>query len=153
MKLITRNTDYAIRILVTMARRQDEACSTAGYIHRDLGISLSFVRKIMQQLGKRGLLKSCKGKGGGFRIGRPPQEINIIEIITATQGPLRFNDCDDRPQSCRNWHTCLMRGALKEVERCVNGELNKITLASLVAVNKVLLRPRIPVKMFTATKR
>ncbi|MBU2258562.1 MAG: Rrf2 family transcriptional regulator, partial [Candidatus Omnitrophica bacterium] len=65
MKLITRDTDYALRALCFIAKNKDKVTPAPELVAK-LKIPRPFLRKILQSLDKNGLLKSYKGKGGGF---------------------------------------------------------------------------------------
>ena len=65
MKLINRDTDYAVRALSYILRRKDKIV-TAAELVRELDMPRPFLRKILQSLNKNGFLKSQRGKGGGF---------------------------------------------------------------------------------------
>jgi len=67
MKLITKQTDYAIRALGAMAKEKDSIFTTS-FLAKKLKISKPFVRAILQKLNKEHMLVSYKGKGGGFKM-------------------------------------------------------------------------------------
>ena len=130
MKLITRNTDYAVRALVSMAEKGDSVTSV-GELSGELKIPRPFLRKILQILNKRGLLQSYKGKGGGFTLARAPENIFLTELIEIFQGPLRINECFIKKGLCHNVRTCILKGKIDEIERQVIKDLKSITIKSL----------------------
>jgi Rrf2 family protein len=131
MKLITRNTDYAIRALLYIAKAKKKIVSveelTAG-----LKTPQAFLRRLLQVLGKRGILKSHKGKGGGFVLKVTPEKIRIIEIMRIFQGKAKMVDCILKKRVCPNTGSCILRVKIKKIERNVFRQLESITLVSLL---------------------
>ncbi|MBM3255649.1 MAG: Rrf2 family transcriptional regulator, partial [Candidatus Omnitrophica bacterium] len=74
MKLITRDTDYALRALCFVARSKDGVVSVSELVD-SLKIPKPFLRKSLQLLNKKGVLKSYKGLGGGFKLTRKPRQL------------------------------------------------------------------------------
>jgi len=131
MKLITRNTDYAIRALANIAGRKDERVSALA-LAKDSGIPGPFLRRILQRLGSKGFVRSYKGIGGGFTLAKKPSYIYISDVIEVFQGRLRLNECLFKKSLCPNRGACLLKKKIDKIERYVAGEVGGITLASLI---------------------
>ncbi len=131
MKLITRDTDYALRALCFIARHKDKIVSAAELVEQ-LKIPRPFLRKILQILNKKRILKSYKGKGGGFLLALPAHKIFLVDLIEIFQGALRLNECFFKKMACPNTKTCALRKKINSIERYVTHELKSITLASLL---------------------
>ena len=131
MKLITRNTDYAIRALLYIAQAKKKRVSVEE-LTAQLKTPQAFLRRLLQILGKRGILKSHKGKGGGFVLKAAPGEIRILEIMRIFQGKVRMVDCALKKQICPNTASCVLRNKIKEIERNALRQLESITLGSLL---------------------
>ena len=131
MKLITRDTDYALRALCFIARHRKEIVSVRELVKK-LKIPKPFLRKILQILNKKRILKSYKGKGGGFLLGVPASKIFLVDLIEIFQGPLRLNECFFKKMACPNTKTCGLKKKIDNIERYVIRELNSITLTSLL---------------------
>ena len=131
MRLITKNTDYAVRALCFMARQKDEIMAVTE-LARKLHIPRPFLRKILQILNKRGLLRSYRGQAGGFMLARPPDSIFLTELIEIFQGPVKLNDCILKKGLCYNIRTCLLKSKIDDVEKRVIRELESITVKSLL---------------------
>ena len=84
LKLITRDTDYAIKALKCIAAKRSETMSVSGLSKR-LEMPRSFLRKILQLLNKKGVLKSSKGKGGGFSLNMPADAISVFSLVEIFQ--------------------------------------------------------------------
>ena len=133
MRLITRNTDYAIRALRFIARNNKRKETIPVYeLARNLNIPKPFLRKILQVLNKKGILKSYKGKGGGFLLAVPPKRILLVNVIEIFQGPLNLNGCILKKRLCPDMRSCVLKKKIGAIEKNVVSELESITLASLL---------------------
>jgi len=134
VKLITRNTDYAVRALCCIAEQKQEVIS-ADQLVKFLKMPRPFLRKILQTLNKEGLLNSSKGKGGGFTLAVSPGKITLTDVMEIFQGPLKLNECTFKKMVCPNVKDCLLKKKIDEIEKEVILRLKAITFESLL-VNK-----------------
>ena len=130
MKLITRNTDYALRAICYMSRQKNLV--TVDELVKMLGVPRQFMRKILQQLNKEKILKSYKGQGGGFKLKASPGKIYIAEIMRIFQGQLGLNGCFLKKDICPNKGKCVLRKKINSIEEDVLRQLKAINVASLV---------------------
>jgi len=131
MKLITRDTDYAVRALCYSAQCPDRKVC-ASEIVRQIKIPRPFLRKILRVLSKNGIIRSYKGKGGGFELAEPPEKIFLIDLIEIFQGPLKINECTFRAEACPDIHSCPLNKKLNEIEKDVFAELSGVSIYSLL---------------------
>ena len=130
MKLITRDTDYAVRALVYMADDPDRV-TTAQELVDQLGMPRAFSRRILQVLSREGILKSVKGKGGGFTIRKPLTKVYLSDVMEAFQGRLQAVGCLFKKKVCPNTRVCPLRGRIRQVEKNLFAELRGITVSYL----------------------
>jgi Rrf2 family transcriptional regulator, nitric oxide-sensitive transcriptional repressor len=131
MRFITKQTDYAIRILAVMAKDADTVFTTSD-LAKKLKISKPFVRAILQKLSREKVVASSKGKGGGFRTALAPDRISIISLIEIFQGPVRLDHCLIRENVCPDVKTCVLKKKLKEIGNYINNEFKVLTLEKLL---------------------
>ncbi|MBI3991585.1 MAG: Rrf2 family transcriptional regulator [Candidatus Omnitrophica bacterium] len=131
MKLITRDTDYAMRALCFIAQSKARVVPVSTLVDK-LRIPRPFLRQILQVLNKNGVLKSLKGSGGGFQLAILPQQILLADLIKIFQGPLKINECIFKKKLCPNRSTCTLRDKISSIEKDVILELGKITVSSLL---------------------
>ena len=86
--LISTKGRYALRILVDMAEHQGEGIITLQEIARRQEISEKYLESIVRELVKGGVVTGQRGKGGGYRLCRPPEQINVGEVLRCTEGSL-----------------------------------------------------------------
>jgi len=131
MKLITRDTDYAVRALCYMARRKKKTVSVSELV-LCLRIPRPFLRKILQQLTKSGLLKSSIGKGGGFALSRPIGKISVADVLDVFQDPSQLSSHVFKKNKCPHIKTCAMKEILDCIERDVTARLRSVSIADLI---------------------
>ena len=135
MKLVTRDTDYAIRALCYIAKRKKSIVSVKKLV-RDLKIPQPFLRKILQRLNKARLLKSYKGKGGGFELSHKPNTIFIADIMKIFQGPLKCNEHIFKKSLCPHIKTCALKTKLDMIQKHIVSDLRSISIGSLIKEGK-----------------
>lgn len=131
MKLITRDTDYAVRALCFIAESKEKIVPVSTLVNK-LKIPRPFLRQILQELNKKGILKSYKGSGGGFRLALSPEQIFLADLIKVFQGPLKLNECIFKKKICPNRNECILRARVNSIEKDVISQLREITVASLL---------------------
>lgn len=131
MKLLTRDTDYAVRALRYLAQNDDKLVS-ARELQKKLKTPWPFIRKIMQTLQKKRILTSCKGKNGGFRMAVPAGKIFLVDLIEIFQGRFSLSECLFKKKICPDRDNCLLRQKIESIEHRILGELKAITIDSLL---------------------
>ena len=131
MKLITRDTDYAARALCFIAVNKGKLVTVSTLVEK-LNTPRPFLRKALQKLNQRGILKSHKGAGGGFQLAVRPEDILITDLIQTFQGSFRFNECLLKKDICPNKKSCALKKKLDRIESYVIKELRSVTIASLL---------------------
>ncbi|MGH8808294.1 MAG: Rrf2 family transcriptional regulator, partial [Noviherbaspirillum sp.] len=85
---LTDYTDYSLRTLMYLGMNRDRL-ATIQDIADAYGISKSHLMKIVQQLGQAGLVETIRGRSGGLRLGKEPEQINIGEVVRNTEPDFR----------------------------------------------------------------
>lgn len=133
MNFISRDTDYAIRALLFMAKASKKEITTVDEIVEAENLPEKFSRRILQKLAKKKILVSHKGKKGGFSFLKPPGEIKFTDIMEVFQGKPDLTNCLLKGRVCPNLKkNCGVRRRLKDISKLLNRELEKITIASLL---------------------
>ncbi|HNX81771.1 MAG TPA: Rrf2 family transcriptional regulator [Candidatus Omnitrophota bacterium] len=131
MKLITRDTDYAIRAICFMARHKDQVISVNELV-RELAVPKPFLRKILQVLNKKEIVYSHKGLGGGFSLARPVDTISIMNVMEIFQGEFNLNECHLKKNACPQQVHCPLRAKITSLETYVADTLEKLTIGELL---------------------
>ncbi len=133
MKLINRDSDHALKALLTIAGRRAGETAAVSELTGTLGIPRPYLRKIMQTLARNGIVVSRKGKGGGFTLARRPEAIGLVDILRIFQGEIAFRDCLFREKICRDIQSCPLRRTLSRLEGRFVEELESVSVASLLS--------------------
>jgi Rrf2 family protein len=127
---VTRETDYAIRCVYYLAGKKS-GVTMVDEISKEMNIPKSFLAKILQKLGKGSLVKSYRGVKGGFMLARAPEEISLLKVIEAVQGPLSMNICALDKALCERSTACAIHPVWVEVRREVEKILRRKNFADL----------------------
>ncbi len=125
---LTQYTDYALRILLYLAKHPDRLSSIAE-IATAYGISKNHLMKITNDLVNAGYLVSVRGRNGGIRLGRAPEEINLGALIRHTEDDFDLVGC----ANCIIAPACGMTSILDEALLAFMAVLNRYTLAEALA--------------------
>jgi len=125
---LTRYTDYALRVLIYLGARPDALCSIAE-ISRAYDISQNHLMKVVNDLVNAGYLASARGRFGGIKLAKLPEEINVGAVIRHTEDGFDLVDCGD----CVIAPACGLTGALRQALAAFLAVLDGYTLADLIA--------------------
>jgi len=96
----------------------------------ELCISEAHLSKVMQRLGRQGLVRSTRGPGGGFRLARDASQISLLNVFEAIDGPLDESDCLLDKKVC-NRERCIIGGLTSSVNKQIRKYLSDTTLEDL----------------------
>jgi Rrf2 family nitric oxide-sensitive transcriptional repressor len=129
---LTRHTDYALRLLMLLALEPD-VLHTIEEVARRYGISRNHLMKITQTLAQAGFVESVRGRGGGLRLARTVESINLGAVVRATEDGFELVECFDREHNtCVVASACGLRGPLEEALGAFLGVLDRYSLNDLV---------------------
>jgi Rrf2 family nitric oxide-sensitive transcriptional repressor len=130
---LTRYSDYSLRVLIYLAL-DPQRLVTIEDIARSYDISKAHLMKVVHQLGLRGYVETMRGRGGGLRLARSPEEIRIGEVVRSTEENMDLVECFDPASSrCAIEPTCGLRSVLHEALAAFLAVLDRYTLADIVA--------------------
>ena len=138
---LTRFADYSLRVLMVLAH-QDGASTTIREVAEAQGISENHLMKVVHTLGKRGYVKTTRGKGGGISLARDAADINVGTVIRDVE-PLTPVECfqHDYDGRCLLFKNCRLRGVLYQAQAMYLKTLDGCSIADLVAPTKRLPAP------------
>jgi Rrf2 family protein len=132
MDILRRNTDYGLRLMVSLAQHYDGDTISTRVLAAEQEVSYQLACKLMQQLHEAKLVESLMGPKGGFRLSRRPAEISLLEVIEVLQGPVRLNRCLLRKAACPRRNQCPVRKKIGALQDHIDEFLGAVSLAELV---------------------
>ena len=128
---ITRYTDYSLRVLIYLALQQ-ERLATIQQIADSYDISKNHLMKVVHQLTLKGYIESVRGKNGGLRLHRRPEDINIGVLVRETEQDMNLVECFSSDNQCCITPVCGLKNILAEALRAFLNTLDQYTLADIL---------------------
>jgi len=129
---LTLHTDFALRLLMLLTLEPDEL-HTVKETARRYGISRHHLTKVAHRLVKSDFVDSLRGRGGGLRLNKRPEAINLGAVVRATEDNFALVECFDRERNrCVVTAACGLRGPLEEALLAFLGVLDRYSLADLL---------------------
>jgi Rrf2 family protein len=131
MLSISRQTDYACRVILHLAMLPPGERVTAQGIAKRRLIPRAFVRRVITRLANAGLVTTARGVNGGLELARPASEISLLDVVQAMEGPLALNACVVNPQECPLMKVCSVHEAWVQARDALVAELSQSTFDEL----------------------
>ena len=131
MKLVTKESDYAIRAVLFLAQNKERYVSSQEISKADK-IPLRFLRKILRVLKENKIIETKEGVNGGIKLKISADKLSLDELISLYQGKVQLTECLFRGQICHNKPTCVLRKRIIKIEDKVKKEFKKITIKTLI---------------------
>lgn len=128
---LTDYSDYALRVLMHLGAHPGEII-TSREISQAHGISHNHLTKIVHQLGQLGVLTNLRGRSGGIRLARPPEEIMLGAVIRMTEPDFQMVECFSQNSTCVLTNRCRLKGLLSEATGAYLARLDQVPLSALL---------------------
>lgn len=126
---LTKQTDYAFRVLIYLGSQKEDQLSTIQAIADTFELSKNNVMKVVQKLVSHGLVHSVRGPTGGIKLGKLKEEINLREVIELMEVTLQPVNCN--VPVCRINQSCQLRAVLDQAQTKYLEHTEQFTLADL----------------------
>ncbi len=133
MLRINRQTDYAVRVILALAKRGEGAKLSTSEIQQEMQIPASFMSRIVAQLARTGLLNTFPGREGGLMLPRPAEQITLKDVVEAFEGPILLSACLQAKgeEDCPFRATCPVRTKWGRVQVAMLREMASINFNDL----------------------
>ena len=133
MLKINRQTDYAVRVILALAKQGEGARLSSGAIQREMLIPQALMPRIVSQLAKAGLVNTFPGRDGGLALPRPATLITLSDVVEAFEGPILLSECLQAKgeDDCPFRTNCPVSPKWGRVQVAMMREMAAITFASL----------------------
>ena len=144
MKIVpTRRTDYGVRALINLAQHHPGG-QAAPAISQDMEIPVGFLRQVLQELGRAGLVTSQPGRTGGYALAKEPEDVTLHEIIEALEGKNDEPACALDGGPCHWEKACAIHWVWMAAKESFTDTLKGATLAQIAADDAKLRAGEIP---------
>jgi Rrf2 family protein len=135
MRISTKGR-YGTRLMLELALKYHENKPVLlRQIAENQKISLKYLEQIISPLKNAGFVRAIRGAKGGYMLSKPPEKINLAEIIQCLEGEIDIAECITHPEICDNFTDCITREIWKRVSIKIRDTLESITLADLCKKN------------------
>lgn len=135
--LISTKGRYALRVLIDMAEHQSDGHVPLKEIARRQEISEKYLESIVKSLVKEGVLIGQRGKGGGYRLSKSPDQVTVSAVLRATEGSLAPVSClEQGAASCARMPDCRTLTMWQGLDRVIDGYLSGFTIQDLIRVDE-----------------
>ncbi len=131
MKISTKGR-YGLRILLDLATHQKKGPVNLADITTRQGISEKYLWQVINLAKAAGLINSARGPKGGYTVAKPTDQITVLEIISALEGPIVLVDCLDKSGNCSRNDACVTREVWGKIGESMKKTMASITLQELV---------------------
>jgi Rrf2 family protein len=132
---ITRQADYAMRAILYLAKLGPENRASTSQIAEEQRIPPSFLAKIVSQLSVAGILQTSRGARGGVALARDPENITLLEVVEAIDGPILLNECVADPGVCAFGNTCPIHDVFCSAQATLVSQLGSMTFHKVLHSN------------------
>lgn len=130
--MISTKGRYALHFLADVAANQGEGFVPLREAARRQEISEKYLEIVVKELVRAGMLEALRGKGGGYRLNRPPEEYRVREILERMEGPLAPVAClEPGREACPRKGSCRTLPLWQGLDRVISDYLDRFTLADL----------------------
>jgi len=140
MVRISKLTDYAVVIMAYIAGvsiSNPEYILQAREIAQDTHLALPTVSKLLKTLTKHKFLNSLRGVKGGYQLTIAPEQVSIVDLIQALEGPLAITECNLGHQHCLSETQCAIRTPWLHINQIITNTLSAVKLSDLVNIQGI----------------
>ena len=131
--LISTKGRYALRVMIDLAEHQSEEFISLKEVAQRQEISEKYLESIIRLLVKDRVLESLRGKGGGYRLKKDPDQYTVGSILSLTEESLAPVSClDGNADTCPRMAQCRTLSLWQGLDRVINEYLDSITIADLM---------------------
>jgi Rrf2 family transcriptional regulator, cysteine metabolism repressor len=145
MRISTKG-EYGIRAVLELAHRHGEGYVQSADIARARDIPENYLYQLLITLRKAGLIRSRRGPKGGHMLARPPEHVNMAEVVICLEGPLAPVSCvqDEVYTGCEFSASCAVRSVWQRVTTATQSILEDTSFGDLVAMERANCEPAQP---------
>ncbi len=123
---INRETDYSFRVILALTEAGNNVRLSTSKIQKEMHIPPSFLHRIIASLGHNNIIKTFPGREGGVQLARPPEDISLLDVYEAVEGPINLSVCFSGETDCPLDTPCPVQKCLRHVQKAIIHELSSV---------------------------
>lgn len=139
-----RKGDYAVRAVLDLSRHYGRGRRKSREISHTMDIPVRFLPQILASLVRQDLLVATAGPEGGYELARSPEEVTLLEVVEAAEGPITTDECLLRGGPCDWEHVCPLHHPWARAQQALAQQLQRTTFAELAASDEAIEAGRLP---------
>lgn len=148
MLKLSKKADYALMAIQYMASKGADRVVNTKEIAEEYKIPVELLAKVLQKLGKKGLIASQNGPKGGYVLAKSPDSISVLSIIQAIEGHLGITECYHNEDSqCMQMARCNIRTPLRNIQNSIYGLLDSMSIEDMSTFSTATIAP--PARLFS----
>ncbi len=128
---VNRQTDYAVRVILALAKQPQGTRLSSSKIGKEMLIPAAFLSRIVAQLAQAGLVHTFTGRDGGLQLARPSEEITLRDVVELMEGPFLLSECMLNVQACPFEGACPARTRWDRLQKVILDELSNTKFSEL----------------------
>ena len=135
--MLSQKCKYALQALLVLARENSDELVLVSEIAERENLPKKFLEAILLELNRNGLVRSRRGRGGGYALAKPADLITFGQVVRIMDGPLAPLPCVSvnyyrRCEDCKDEQSCAIRKVMRRVRDAIAGELDGTSLADVL---------------------
>jgi Rrf2 family protein len=132
MLKINRQTDYAVRVILALSKKEMGKRFSTSEIGREMLIPPALLQRIVAELAGGGFIHTQAGRDGGISLARVPKEITLLQVVEHFEGELYLSDCILKPGECPFETRCPVHCQWVRLKNLLRDEMSRVTFEQLV---------------------
>lgn len=129
---INRQTDYAVRVILALAKKPQGTRLPTSEIGREMLVPPSLLLRIVAELASGGFIETQAGRDGGISLAHKPQDITLLQVVEQFEGELHLSDCVQKPGDCPFEIKCPVHCQWVRLKNLLRNEMASVTFQQLV---------------------
>jgi Rrf2 family cysteine metabolism transcriptional repressor len=139
MLKLSKKTDYALMAVQYMAFKNSLRAVNTKEIAEEYRIPVELLAKVLQKLGKKGLVISQNGPKGGYLLAKPPSDISVLSVIQAIEGNIGITECYHNEDShCVQMARCNIRTPLRNIQNSIYSLLESMSIEDMTTFSTTI---------------
>ena len=132
MLKLNRETDYAIRVVLALAKYPPGTIVPSQNIREEMDLPEALSIQIISHLAHQQIIKTYPGRNGGIKLAKTPDEISLYDIVECMEGPIILSECLQKDHYCDLSSSCPVQGRWFQLQSLVENELKGISFDDLI---------------------